>query len=111
MAPKVNNGISLTKGKGVGGASSSAQVSALSRVHPSWVEKFETKHKHRIVMKQHVYDTKIVAQLHIQQIVSLIGHQRINSFFRLFDYYNEDLVRVFHLGLLSKKEPNIKFKI
>lgn len=62
----------LNKGKGVMGLSSTALVSALSLIHTSCVNEFEKNFKSQIVMKQHVYESKVVAHLHILEIIHLM---------------------------------------
>lgn len=66
MPPKTN------KGKSVAGASSSIPVSGILLIHPTFVDEFEKNYKRRIVIKQHVYDPKVVTRLNILKIVSLM---------------------------------------
>lgn len=62
-------------------------------------------------MKQHVNDPAVVVQLHILEIVNLIEHQEINNLLKVSTYYNTDLIRVFYVGLESRKACTFHFKI
>lgn len=105
MAPKTN------KRKSVTVASSFVPVSAISLIHPTCVDEFENNYKRMIVMKQHVYDPKVVARLNIPEVVRLMEHQQINSFLNVSTDYNEDLVRVLYCGLESKDGSTFKFNM
>lgn len=50
-------------------------------------------------MKQHVYGPKVVARLHIPEILNMIEHQEIDTLLKLSNNYNEYLIRVFCDGL------------
>lgn len=62
-------------------------------------------------MKQHVYDPKVVAQLHISKIVNLMEHQEINTFLKLSNDYSEDLIRVFYVWLGSRERSTLCYKM
>lgn len=84
MAPK------LIKGKNVVGIFSSTCVSALSLLPLSCVADFEKPFKHRIMVKQHVYDLVVAGELHIPKIVDIMEFQDINNCLKVSTNYNED---------------------
>lgn len=53
-------------------------------------------------MKQHIYDPKVLAQLHIPKILNMIEHQEIDTLLKLSNKYNEYSTRVFYDGLESR---------
>lgn len=105
MPPKSN------RGKNVVGSSSSASISALSFLHPDCVSDFEKFCKNRIVVKEHVFDPATAVTLHIPEIVTLMEHQKIDNFLKVKTYYNEDLIRIFYVGLEKRRGATFWFRM
>lgn len=68
------------KGKSASTTLRHVPINSLSLLHPSCVETFE-QFQNRSVVKQHVYYPKVVARLHIPDVVSLIKYLKIDLFF------------------------------
>jgi hypothetical protein len=62
-------------------------------------------------MKQCVYDPAVVVELHIPEIVNLMEYQHIYNFFKVFTDRNEDLIRMFYVGLESRQGCAFRFKM
>ncbi|CAI8607659.1 unnamed protein product [Vicia faba] len=99
MASRVAKNKSHVKGKGKAGSFSNVSETAFCLVKEDDLEVFEEKCQHRLVVKQHVYKANVVEELNFPNIVSHVEHQKINYFLQLSQDYNEDIIRVFCVGL------------
>lgn len=50
-------------------------------------------------------------ELHIPEIVNLMEHQEISNILKVSIDYNEDLIRIFYVGLESKQGCSFRFKM
>ena len=78
---------------------SETPVNALSFIYNEHVEDYEKKFARRKLAKQFVLYKMTLNRLHLPEVVELLDFQKIFSFLELDANYNEELVKLFYVGI------------